>query len=346
MKVILSLFVAKFRRTNSNALPNVPENNEPRKVKSTTGTSVFKRKRIEDTVSMRDFLLVEIIYHRDYTRVWIAIHIPTNKKCVIKIINFNTKIGKLRIQKEILIHFKTDHPLIVKLMHAFFHNKETCVLVMDYFDGPNLRKWLSSGFDFKKVFTLMLIQLVDAIKYIHECGIAHRDIKLENILMDANYNIKIIDFGVSTMEAENSNTACGTEGYMAPEVSICPLKNTFDENKQKNKDKDEAMYNAFQSDIWSLGIVCFELLTGRKPERNPTNFPHSLKLTDFPIKEMISACINMPPHLRPSAKQLYDFTFEEVKGNMQALLDYCNEKPENTNNINEIIKQYAKSIKP
>jgi serine/threonine protein kinase len=213
---------------------------------------------------------------------------------------------------------------------------------MDYFDGPNLRKWLSSGFEFKTIFTLFLIQLVDAIKYIHECGIAHRDIKLENILMDRNYNIKIIDFGVSTLEAENCNTACGTAGYMAPEVSKCPLKHAFALEKQTT---DSARYNAFQSDIWSVGIVCFEILARRKPD-NLASFPHSLKLSDFPIREMISACIHMPPHLRPSAKQLYDFTFNEIKGNIQALLDYCNATPENTNNINSIIKKYALTTTP
>jgi len=96
---------------------------------------------------------------------------------------------------------------------------------------------------------LIFKQLVDGVSYLHKNNIAHRDLKLENILIDDNKNIKVIDFGFSLVTPRNKplNVCCGTPSYMAPELIA-----------KKN-------YYGHLVDIWALGILLFVLLSGYFP---------------------------------------------------------------------------------
>lgn len=95
----------------------------------------------------------------------------------------------------------------------------------------------------------VFMQIVEGTRYLHETNIAHRDLKLENILLDADQKIKVIDFGFSigTQKDKTLNTFCGTPSYMAPELV--------------NK-KD---YHGSHVDIWALGILLYILLVGKFP---------------------------------------------------------------------------------
>ena len=91
----------------------------------------------------------------------------------------------------------------------------------------------------------ILRKLASAMKYCHEIGVAHRDIKTDNILVDSNNNPMLIDFAFATLSlGKKSQSFCGTVSYMAPEVlakePYCPRK----------------------ADIWSFGIVAFKMLFG------------------------------------------------------------------------------------
>ena len=84
------------------------------------------------------------------------------------------------------------------------------------------------------------------MKYIHSKGIVHRDIKPENILLDKNTDVKLCDFGWSALQADIWKTFCGTYEYMAPEIF------------------ENFTYN-YSVDIWSLGILLYELFHGHSP---------------------------------------------------------------------------------
>ena len=96
---------------------------------------------------------------------------------------------------------------------------------------------------------LIFYQIMDAMNYLHSNHIAHRDIKLENILIDCKYNVKIIDFGFGVYNPnDNLQTFfCGTPNYMPPEII----------NKIK--------YNPIMADLWSLGILLFKMVDGEFP---------------------------------------------------------------------------------
>ena len=92
-------------------------------------------------------------------------------------------------------------------------------------------------------------QTVEGVAYLHSQNIAHRDIKLENILLDEKQSIKLIDFGFSIISQKDKllNIYCGTPTYMSPELAM-----------KKN-------YQGWQADVWALGVLLYVLLCGRFP---------------------------------------------------------------------------------
>jgi serine/threonine protein kinase len=152
-------------------------------------------------------------------------------------------------------------------------------------------------------------QIVTGVSYLHDQGIIHRDLKLENILLDKNRNIKIIDFGFSNVVALNPqgllSTSCGSPCYAAPELVT----------------KDS--YVGELVDIWSCGVILYAMLCGTLPfEDDPNNeggenmvllykYIMSTTLT-FPVpissaaKHLINRMLNTDPSLRalfPEIKQ-------------------------------------------
>ena len=95
------------------------------------------------------------------------------------------------------------------------------LIIMEYISGGNLQSFVKKRRKLsEKTAKILFKQIMDGIKYIHSQNIVHRDIKLENILIDLNNNIKICDFGVGKMIKSNIllHDQCGTPVYMAPEI--------------------------------------------------------------------------------------------------------------------------------
>ena len=147
-----------------------------------------------------------------------------------------------------------NHPNIVTV-HDFGEAGGHCYLVMEFVDGLNLRQLLQTG-QMKPEQALAIVpQICEALQYAHEQGIVHRDIKPENILLDKAGRVKIADFGIAKMLGDEpgqqaltgAKDAVGTPHYMAPEQIEKPL--TVDH----------------RADIYSLGVVFYEMLTGELP---------------------------------------------------------------------------------
>ena len=158
------------------------------------------------------------------------------------------------VKREISILRKIDHAHIIKLYHAI-EDKRQIHLVMDFVGHLSLYHYLKSKPDRrleesegKRFFR----QIVEGISYCHSKNIVHRDIKLENIMLDeSRRHIKIIDFGFSIISpaSKKLNIFCGTPSYMAPEIV------------------SKTQYNGHAADVWALGILLYIIVCGQYPFR-------------------------------------------------------------------------------
>jgi tRNA A-37 threonylcarbamoyl transferase component Bud32 len=158
-----------------------------------------------------------------------------------------------RFNREARVLARLSHPNIVAV-HDFGEAGPFFYLLMEFVDGVNLRQALKAG-RFSSTQALALVpKICDALQYAHEEGVLHRDIKPENLLLDARGRLKIADFGIAKLLGETKDItltgrggAIGTPHYMAPEQIERP------------HDVDQ------RADIYSLGVVFYEMLTGELP---------------------------------------------------------------------------------
>ncbi|SOV83191.1 serine/threonine protein kinase KIN [Plasmodium reichenowi] len=180
-----------------------------------------------------------------YTHEIVAIKI-LNKKRLIEIINYD------KIIKEIEIHKNINHNHICKF-YDVYQNKNNIYMILEYVENGNLLTYIYNNYNINENNARrILYQLINAIEYLHKIKIVHRDLKPENILLDNNNNVKLIDFGLSTIYRKNCllTTSCGSPFYTSPEILL----------GQK--------YEAELTDVWSLGIILFLLLNHRLPFNN------------------------------------------------------------------------------
>jgi len=244
-----------------------------------------------------------------FGRVFLVSHNETKKLYALKVIEKRKLLmsyGKLDIiYNEIKIHSKLDHENIIKLYNVYEDN-ENINIILEYAPNGNLYELIAkqkNGFSEYKAFEYF-IQVVNAVYYLHNNNIIHRDIKPENILIGDDNKIKLCDFGwAKELTLENRSTFCGTVEYMAPEIV-----------GSENYD--------YSVDIWSLGILLYELLYGHSPFRadNTKNIilnikSHELTYEDknknisHSCKDLIKKLLNNNPQKRYKIKDILEHPF-------------------------------------
>ncbi|PWA78205.1 protein kinase, ATP binding site [Artemisia annua] len=200
-----------------------------------------------------------------FAKVYYARDFVTKESVAVKVI----KIDKVRkeglmeqIIREIAIMHLVRHPNVVQLKEVMA-TKTKIFLVIEYVKGGELFAKVAKGRLKEDVARKYFQQLIIAVDYCHSRGVSHRDLKLENLLLDENEDLKVSDFGLSALPEQLRNdgmlhTQCGTPAYVAPEVL-------------RNKGYDGA-----KADIWSCGVILFVLLSGYLPFRED-NVMHMYK---------------------------------------------------------------------
>ena len=159
-----------------------------------------------------------------------------------------TKTSTENIIKEIKILQKLSHPNIVKYLFGMENKEGKIYLIMEQLEGPDLLTHIFANPKEKEGKSALIIrEILLTINYLHDVGICHRDIKPENFIL-TEYGLKMIDFGLSEeieKDEMKERAMIGTPYYMAPEV----IKGRFGKG----------------CDLWSLGVVMFLMLTGRRP---------------------------------------------------------------------------------
>ncbi|MBM2842152.1 MAG: serine/threonine protein kinase with repeat [Bacteroidetes bacterium] len=163
--------------------------------------------------------------------------------------------NKTRFLQEAKAAAALNHPHILSIYEVDEHDG-SMFLVLEYVEGETLKKRISklhleTGIPFDQAIEWVL-QIAKGIKAAHEQGIIHRDIKSENIMLTNGGHLKIMDFGLAKLKSSSgmtkSGTSLGTLSYMSPEQA-------------------QGVTTDLRTDIWSLGVVFYEVLTGELPFR-------------------------------------------------------------------------------
>ena len=188
-----------------------------------------------------------------FGKVNLSLHTLTGRLVAIKSINKSKLISerqkqKIKIETGIMKSLSNSNN-VVKFFETYETKKHICI-VMEYICAGDLLSYIKKRSKLTEpVSKFIFKQIILALQYIHSHNIVHRDIKLDNILIDLDNNIKICDFGVSKIikKGDIMVEQCGTPAYIAPEI----LKNRG--------------YEGFAVDIWSAGVVLYAMLSGTVP---------------------------------------------------------------------------------
>ena len=208
---------------------------------------------ISDLKQIGNYQLGQEIGSGAFGKVLLGRHITTDEKVAIKILD-KIKLSKTPddyqlVKQELSILKIVKHKYIVRLFEIL-ETSRYIFIVMEYCEGGDIMNYIISKGRLSENESLKFFhQLINALFYLHSQSIAHRDVKIDNLLLDSNKDLKLIDFGLSTKYKEDEllNQPCGTIVYAAPEVL-------------NYKD-----YHGMLADVWSCGIVLYGMLSGFLP---------------------------------------------------------------------------------
>ena len=208
-----------------------------------------------------------------FGKVNIGLNILTGRIVAIKSFNkqnLSNEKAKRKILYETNLMRGLYHPSVTKILETFETDKYM-LIIMEYISGGNLQNFVKKRRKLcEKTAKILYRQLIQGIKYIHSKGIVHRDIKLENILLDLNNIVKICDFGVGklTQKGQKLSDQCGTPVYMAPEII-----------------KGDG-YEGFPVDVWSSGVALYIMLSGNIPFNRDKTHDLQSAIMNLPYKKI------------------------------------------------------------
>lgn len=259
---------------------------------------------IEPSPKLSDFIEKEQLGKGSFGQVWKGVHKETLEEYAIKEIE-KKKADKEYINREVEIMYRLNHKNIAKL-YSHFETDTTLYFVMEYCSGGNLytlkQSQRNKRFDDKKV-AYYAASLANAVYFLHTQNppIIHRDIKLENLILNGSNILKLTDFGWSAFLStqENRITYCGTKSYMPPEII-------------GNQTQDHNV------DIWCMGILIYELAVGKLPFTGDDPILTKSILSgkiDWPqdiniqLKDLITKILKVEPNKRLQIKDILNHPY-------------------------------------
>ncbi|KAI8335644.1 kinase-like domain-containing protein [Choanephora cucurbitarum] len=260
-----------------------------------------------------DYVIDSIIGYGGFSTVRKGFRISDGHHVAIKIVKKQESID-MRLESELSIWKQLDHDHIVHLQHILETDNQT-FLICDYCPGGNLLKLLEKKSLSEAEARRLFVQLAQALHYLHnDMKICHKDLKLENVLLDDNDVVKLCDFGLAICQQPlkinpvtqlplspdlNSESAGGSLAYAAPEQI-----------------KSRTAIGCPSTDIWSLGIILYALVTGRLPFSDDYDLRLQQKILtgqyDMPehlsseLKLLLQHCLHLDPQQRYTIQQVLE----------------------------------------
>lgn len=234
------------------------------------------------SLSLDDFEIGKKLGKGKFGRVYCVKHKKTGFICAMKAME-KSEIVQHNVQKqfrrEVEIQSSLTHPNLTKL-YGFFHDDKRVYLLMEYLVNGELYKVLKTKGPFNDIVASHYVyQMADALDFMHQRNIIHRDVKPENILMGFGNVVKLTDFGWSIINARGikRKTLCGTPDYLSPELL-------------KSREYDDKV------DVWALGVLAYELVVNRPP------FEEDSKNSTY--KRIVSGDLKFPDTVSSDAQDL------------------------------------------
>ncbi|KAG9269289.1 NUAK family SNF1-like kinase 1 [Astyanax mexicanus] len=200
----------------------------------------------------RRFALMETLGKGTYGKVKRAVERETGKTVAIKSIKkerLSEDLDRAHIRREIEITSSLSHSNIIQI-YEVFESREKIVMVMEYASGGELYEYIQTRQRLtEEEARYFFRQITSAVLYCHTNGVVHRDLKLENILLDQDLNVKLADFGLSNQYQKGHflQTFCGSPLYASPEII------------------NGLPYQGPEVDCWALGVLLYALVYGLMP---------------------------------------------------------------------------------
>ncbi|OMJ74463.1 hypothetical protein SteCoe_26617 [Stentor coeruleus] len=281
--------------------PKVPTSGKT--ASAATLRSVINKDEIIGTGNIDNYIIGTQIGQGAYAIVRSAILKKNNQKIALKTYERNKLVDPHRkrcVKREIDVLEILNHENIVKLIEVIDTPKHLH-LAMEYVGGSSLHSYLKrrpnrrlEEHEARRIFK----QVIQAIEYTHGRNVCHRDIKLENILLDEENNVKIIDFGFATCFPHDRKVKlfCGTPSYMAPEIV------------------NRIEYSGPPADIWALGVLLYILICGNYPFRaqDDKELYKKIQFGQYTIpssisqgaRSLINRILRLHPEKRPNISEL------------------------------------------
>ena len=301
---------------------------------------IVKGQKINDR-----YEIIRVIGEGGMANVYLANDTILNRKVAVKVLRgdlANDEKFVRRFQREALSASSLNHPNIVE-MYDVGEDDGNFYIVMEYVDGKNLKQLIKrrTKLSLTEVVDIMK-QLTDGISHAHDSFIIHRDIKPQNMLILDNGLVKITDFGIAvalnSTQLTQTNSVMGSVHYLPPEQAA-------------------GKGATFKSDIYSLGIMMYELITGKLPFRGENAVEIALKQMKEPIPSIrednneipqavenivLKACAKNPKNRYDTAREMYNdlcTCLDEERKNEPRLVYKYPEFDETTKAVKEEVKE-------
>jgi len=271
-----------------------------------------RRKINGEGYTLHRYLRGKMLGKGGFAKVYLCTALDTNKTYAIKIVpkaNLSKARAREKLKAEIKIHRTLHHKHVCAFKH-FFEDKTNCYILLELCHNQSMNEMIKRRKRLTEPETAFFMrQLMQATQYMHDVLVIHRDLKLGNLFLDRNMNIKVGDLGLATKlqsADEIRKTICGTPNYIAPEVI----------------QGDRATRgHSFQVDIWSMGVIMFTCLVGKPPYEakdvkatyqrimaNQYSFPANILISDH-AKDLIVRMLQSKPADRPTLEAIASHPF-------------------------------------